>query len=80
VVNSQRIAHESTQVIKSPREGLGGIRDVLNLLPARRLKLVNSSAHRTHSQAPRHRYFADADDVAGRKALHDFAIDAMIEL
>ncbi len=29
VVNSQRIAHESTQVIKSLQEGLGGIRDVL---------------------------------------------------
>lgn len=27
--NSQRIAHESTQVIKSLQEGLGGIRDVL---------------------------------------------------
>ncbi|MBV5302742.1 MAG: ABC transporter ATP-binding protein [Chlorobium sp.] len=29
VLNSQRIAHESTQVIKSLQEGLGGIRDVL---------------------------------------------------
>lgn len=29
MVNSQRIAHESTQVIKSLQEGLGGIRDVL---------------------------------------------------
>ncbi|MFZ4802643.1 MAG: ABC transporter ATP-binding protein, partial [Chlorobium sp.] len=29
VVNGQRIAHESTQVIKSLQEGLGGIRDVL---------------------------------------------------
>jgi len=29
VMNSQRIAHESTQVIKSLQEGLGGIRDVL---------------------------------------------------
>ncbi|MEI6306622.1 MAG: ABC transporter ATP-binding protein, partial [Deltaproteobacteria bacterium] len=29
LVNSQRIAHESTQVIKSLQEGLGGIRDVL---------------------------------------------------
>lgn len=29
LVNSRRIAHESTQVIKSLQEGLGGIRDVL---------------------------------------------------
>ncbi len=29
VLNSKRIAHESTQVIKSLQEGLGGIRDVL---------------------------------------------------
>ena len=29
LVDSQRIAHESTQVIKSLQEGLGGIRDVL---------------------------------------------------
>lgn len=29
LVGSQRIAHESTQVIKSLQEGLGGIRDVL---------------------------------------------------
>jgi ATP-binding cassette subfamily B protein len=29
LINSQRIAHESTQVIKSLQEGLGGIRDVL---------------------------------------------------
>jgi len=29
LTNSQRIAHESTQVIKSLQEGLGGIRDVL---------------------------------------------------
>jgi ATP-binding cassette subfamily B protein len=29
LVNSQHIAHESTQVIKSLQEGLGGIRDVL---------------------------------------------------
>ena len=28
-LNSQRVAHESTQVIKSLQEGLGGIRDVL---------------------------------------------------
>ena len=29
MIDSQRIAHESTQVIKSLQEGLGGIRDVL---------------------------------------------------
>lgn len=29
LLNSQRVAHESTQVIKSLQEGLGGIRDVL---------------------------------------------------
>ena len=29
LINSQRVAHESTQVIKSLQEGLGGIRDVL---------------------------------------------------
>lgn len=29
LISSQRIAHESTQVIKSLQEGLGGIRDVL---------------------------------------------------
>lgn len=29
IINSQRMAHESTQVIKSLQEGLGGIRDVL---------------------------------------------------
>lgn len=29
LIDSQRIAHESTQVIKSLQEGLGGIRDVL---------------------------------------------------
>jgi ATP-binding cassette subfamily B protein len=28
-INSERVAHESTQVIKSLQEGLGGIRDVL---------------------------------------------------
>lgn len=29
LINGQRVAHESTQVIKSLQEGLGGIRDVL---------------------------------------------------
>jgi len=29
IINSERIAHETTQVIKSLQEGLGGIRDVL---------------------------------------------------